>query len=240
MSQQPLPQPPKYKIYATILDAFQWYQDSQQDTAFQDLIDKINRVPFSSEAADKGTAFNDVVDMYLHGQIALHPSGLFLHNGFAFEEKLVTEFASNLHGATPQVRMSAPVHTRYGLVELYGVMDELMMGTVVDIKTTKQYTFPKYLRAWQHIVYPCILRHHTGMDYAFAYLVTDFKDIYCEDYQYSHERDYSRLVSFLESFIEFLEQHRELITDLKIFNQEPSTLIISKISPSAMMVEAGR
>ena len=32
----------------------------------QSLLDAINRVPFESEAADKGTAFNAVIDCYIH------------------------------------------------------------------------------------------------------------------------------------------------------------------------------
>jgi len=69
--------PLKYRFYATLLDAFQSYLDSDsnferwgkdmtidewREKCERDLIDKINRVPFQSEAADKGTAFNEVVD----------------------------------------------------------------------------------------------------------------------------------------------------------------------------------
>lgn len=72
----------KYKFYATLLDAFQNYLDSDiiyekywgfseeppctseefQEKQFQSLIDRINRVPCESDAADKGTAFNEVID----------------------------------------------------------------------------------------------------------------------------------------------------------------------------------
>jgi hypothetical protein len=40
---------PKYRFYATLLDAFVWYQVSESDTAEQDLINKINRVPVTDE-----------------------------------------------------------------------------------------------------------------------------------------------------------------------------------------------
>lgn len=73
---------PKFKFYATLLDAFTSYLKSDaiwerywgfsenpphtpeefRQQQFQSLIDTINRVPFDSEAADKGTAFNEVVD----------------------------------------------------------------------------------------------------------------------------------------------------------------------------------
>ena len=65
---------PKYMMYATLLDSFQnylnsdtlWYQfygssdnpkysiEEYETKSFKELIDRINRVPFESEAADKG------------------------------------------------------------------------------------------------------------------------------------------------------------------------------------------
>lgn len=71
-----------YKLYATLLDSYQNFIDSDKiyqkyygfsdnppcsedefrEKQFQSLIDKINRVPFDSEAADRGTAFGEVID----------------------------------------------------------------------------------------------------------------------------------------------------------------------------------
>lgn len=73
---------PKYRFYATLLDCFTDYIDSDaiwdkywgfsqnpphtpeefHQKQFQQVIDRINRVPFDSEAADRGTAFNEVID----------------------------------------------------------------------------------------------------------------------------------------------------------------------------------
>lgn len=75
-------QQPKYCIYATLLDSFYNYLNSDfiwekywgwsedppntpeefRELQLHDLIGRINRVPFDSEAADKGTAFNEVID----------------------------------------------------------------------------------------------------------------------------------------------------------------------------------
>lgn len=72
----------KFKIYATLLDSFYGYLNSDviyekywgwcdapphtpeefKEQQFKELIDRINRVPYDSEAADKGTCFNEVVD----------------------------------------------------------------------------------------------------------------------------------------------------------------------------------
>ncbi len=71
-----------YKFTSSLLQAFQDYLDSDalyekffgsseepsltceeyEQKQFQELIDKINRVPFESEAADRGSCLNEVVD----------------------------------------------------------------------------------------------------------------------------------------------------------------------------------
>ena len=71
-----------YCIYATLLDAFWGYLNSDviwdkywgwsenpphtseefHEQQFHELIDRINRKPFDSEAADRGTAFNEIID----------------------------------------------------------------------------------------------------------------------------------------------------------------------------------
>ena len=73
---------PRYRFYATILDAFWGYLNSDviwdkywewsenpphtpeefHEQQFQELIDRINRKPFDSEAADKGAALNEIID----------------------------------------------------------------------------------------------------------------------------------------------------------------------------------
>ena len=73
---------PKYRIYPTLLDSFTQYERAEADyeqyygwsenpsisleefcaQREKELIDRINRVPFESEAADRGTVFNELVD----------------------------------------------------------------------------------------------------------------------------------------------------------------------------------
>ena len=73
---------PKYCFYATILDAYWGYLNSDvvwdnywgwsenpphtpdefHEMKFNELIDRINRVPFDNEKADRGTCFNEVID----------------------------------------------------------------------------------------------------------------------------------------------------------------------------------
>lgn len=75
--------PPKYRIYPSLLDRFNeyryidaaiekpWNADKTPSDVEAEiergLLDAINRVPFESEAADRGTAFNEIVDCMIHG-----------------------------------------------------------------------------------------------------------------------------------------------------------------------------
>ena len=77
-----------YQIYPSLLDGWQNYLDAESnweswyggsddpkisleehlEAAEKSLLDSINRVPFESEAADRGTAFNEVVDCLILGR----------------------------------------------------------------------------------------------------------------------------------------------------------------------------
>jgi hypothetical protein len=235
---------PKYKFYATLLDAFQNFVDRaetyQKYYGFsetpplsemewdmkieKELIDRINRTPFESEAADKGTAFNEVVDCSIERRksekyqfswdidkdIFTAKSEQYEH---VFPFSICKEFSDYFKGALTQQRVSDVIETCYGLVEIYGVIDELMPLSIHDIKTTSKYEAFKYKNGWQHIVYP----YCTGI-LDFEYNITDFKETYTEKYVFDIERDTARLKKHCEAFIEFISLNENLITDKKIFN----------------------
>lgn len=223
---------PNYKFYPTLLDAFQYYLNSEQESAFEEFINKLNRVPFTSEAAEKGTAFNDLIDTviiafrdndvdFIQSYNEIGEDDKIQWKGFEFKKKIVHQFYYSLKYSYPQVFVKATLPTSKGLVLLYGYIDNTRFGSPVDIKTTGKYEFPKYLANWQHIVYPYCLIHGHGVQpeaaCLFSYEVTDFNNIYKEDYMYDEERDLKRLVSHVEHLISFIEQHRHLITDKKLF-----------------------
>ena len=145
-----------YRFYATLLDSFQYYLGRvDDDNAFQDFIDRLNRKPFYSEAAAKGTAFNDLVDLIISGKLRIE---------------------------------DLPKDKR-GNVALYGYVDEILKYKVVDIKTTGRYVFPKYLNAWQSKIYPYCLNENGVYVNTFEYLITDFRNVYIEEYPYKPEND---------------------------------------------------
>lgn len=250
-------QQPKFRIYPTLLDAYSNYCNSDivyeryygwsenppctqgefEEKQFQELIDRINRVPFDSEKADRGTCFNEIVDALIERR---KPNGMdvertndnlcykvsFNNRTFAFPIALCREFADYYKGALTQQRVSAILPTAFGPVEVYGVIDELMPASVHDIKTTGNYSVGKFKDHHQHLIYPYCLIQGGNDVRVFEYNVLEFNrsglpgGIYTETYVFKPERDIPVLKGHCEEFIRFLEENRELITDTKIFGGE--------------------
>lgn len=243
-----------YKLYPTLLDAYQNFIDSDKiyhkyygfsdnppcdedefkEQQFQALIDKINRVPFDSEAADKGTCFNEIVDSIIEGR---KPKRMeversedntsylvtFNERKFVFPIGVCREFADYYKGALTQQYVEAILPTAYGDVLVYGFIDELMPDSVHDIKTTGSYSVGKFKDHHQHLVYPYALLQSGSDVRTFEYNVAEFNKggyvtgTYTETYVFNPERDIPILRDHCEEFIRFLEENRELITDIKIF-----------------------
>ena len=242
----------KIKFYATILDSFWGYLNSDviynkywgfsenpphteeefHQKQFQELIDRINRVPFDSEAADKGTAFNEIVDCIIENRNSelmdirketiinnLFIVAKFKEREFSFPVNLCREFASYFKGALTQQRVEAILPTSRGDVLLYGVIDELMPTSLHDIKTTGNYSAFKFKDHFQHLVYPYCLYMDGSYIRDFEYNITDFKETYTEYYTFIPERDIPVLTSHCEMLKDFIEENKSLITDKKIFNE---------------------
>ena len=251
---------PAYCIYATLLDAYCDYLDtpliydkywgfSNEPPHTLDefwviqhnsLIDKINRVPFTSEATSKGTAFNSVIDTLIDGKPdnKVKLGKLLDENGkpyviqaeldgftFQFPVEICKEFARYYKGAIPQVYVEAILPTAYGDVKLYGYIDELMPFSAHDIKLTGSYSASKFKHHNQHIVYPCCLTENGRDIRHFEYNIAEndkygrwqtFTETYCFD----PDRDIPILRERCEGLIEFIRQNRHAITDRKIFGDE--------------------
>lgn len=269
-----------YKLYATLLDSFQNYlssdiiyqkyygfsdnppcnEDEFREKQFQSLIDRINRVPFDSEAADRGTCFGEVIDCMVEHRkseivqvekvykvnrfgacdemgkplyydeeetkevIALKAT--YNNREFTFPISLCREFAAYYKGALTQQRVEAILPTAYGNVLVYGLIDELMPTSVHDIKTTGSYTVGKFKDHHQHLVYLYCLNKNGIPIKDFEYNIVEFGKngnivgTYTELYNYSPDTYIPKLTSICEEFICFLNDNKDLITDLKIFGKD--------------------
>ena len=193
-------------------------------------------MPFDSEAADKGTAFNEVIDCMIENrkseivkverlfsdtadgrQTVTGLRATYNNRQFDFPVSLCREFAEYYKGALTQQRVEAILPTCFGNVLLYGYIDELLPMSVHDIKTTGSYYVGKFKDHWQHIVYPYCLMQNGSDVRMFEYNITDFRNTYTETYTFVPERDIPILANHCEDFIRFLNDNRDLITDKKIF-----------------------
>lgn len=215
-----------------------------------DLIDSINRIDgVYGEAADKGTAFNEIVDCLIenrksnredcqiysikkdNGQTVIRAD---IHDfSFEFDTNLCKEVASCFPGSLTQYYAHADMETCYGTVHLYGFIDEWVGNEITDIKTTSRYNFGKFEKGWQRHIYPwCVIEtgETTEVD-CFTYFVVEWaaqkkgepikaKNVYKETYTYNHEESSLKIKEQCESFIEWLESRREFIQDKKIFGGE--------------------
>lgn len=210
--------------------------------AKQALIDYINRVPTEpSEAADKGTCFNEIIDCIVMGipstrnDVEVHSKQDCLEakmDGFTFmfDISLCKNMANYYKRSLCQQFVSAPMETKYGLVELYGYSDYIREDKVYDLKTTSKYEFGKYGKKWQRYVYPYTLLKSgectdiTSFEYTCCLLSGGTSKtpiisgkVFPEVYTVCPERDEQVLRNHVERFIEFLEDNRSLITDRKVF-----------------------
>lgn len=248
---------PSYRFYATLLDAFQGYISSSEiyqeywgmsddpkkseeefeQEQFQSLINRINRVPMKwedSEAADKGTAFNEVIDCVMANKksdkmtLASNKNAGIItaeynKRTFIYPITLIMEFVNYYKGGQSNVFTEGTLPTKYGDVVLYGYIDELMPFKIHDIKTTSKYKVGKFRNGWQHIVYPyCLSQDGNNInefEYNVAVLGTNNNySTFTEFYRFISGRNEVILTSHVEALIDFLESNRNLITDTKIFN----------------------
>lgn len=244
-----------YQIYPSLLNAWQGYVDSDADyerywggsetppqtpeeyraERRQALIDHINRRPFESEAADRGTALNFLTD-----RLTGHEAGSVIrdwtdedgarlgwrvaYNGrdFMFPETLGRALAARFQGCMAQVFVDGEMELGGSRVRLYGYADYVGRLMAYDLKTTTRYERGKYASGWQHIVYPWCM-HRMGcmlerFEYTVAVMGKSQWDIYTEEYLFRDgSEEEARLRETLRDFTGFLDANRQEITDTKIY-----------------------
>jgi hypothetical protein len=223
------------QIYPTLIDSFNYFLSSEH-MSLQEMIDRINRVPTPfPDAARKGTALNDMIDAMLAGEV-ITPKNVLIrgqekrvynwqHNyeemgversePYAFDCEVVDELLENLAGASCQVYTQGTIRTSHGNVRLYGYLDYVVRDKAIDLKSTSRYSWPKFQNNFQHRCYLYTLRNEGIEVEQFQYLVTDFREVYKEDYFWNGDLERS-ILPFLERFLEFVDQHIDQIRDEKV------------------------
>ena len=173
----------KYRISASLLNAFnQWlnsdeifdtyWGESEQPAMTRDefhakqlaeLLAYINHEPQPpNEAAERGTALNDIIDIMNFGRKV--DTELFVANTFyvarrcgftfAFDRDFVDSLCLVFRTAVAQHHLSCQIPFGGGVVELHGYPDYIFPTMIWDLKTTSRYSQGKYADNWQRLVYP--------------------------------------------------------------------------------------
>lgn len=207
-----------------------------EELAKQQLIDAINRVPFSSKAANMGTGFNNIVDYVLNG-VNTSSAPIYIYDDYystildeeelKYDRHFIESVADYLTGSSSQIFTGANLMTKYGIVYLYGYVDEIQQNKIIDLKFSKKYDFGNYKEGMQRHVYPYCLTE-SGLvkgikEFEYCCYQHNGADIlkgtqYREVYTYNHEQSSEYLRDVCERFIEFLYENKDKITDKKIFN----------------------
>jgi hypothetical protein len=188
-----------YRFYPSLLNTYSRFL--QGKLSEQELLDRINRVPIpSTEAQMRGVSFEDAV---------LKGIG---------EDQFDFNIIQTVRLRLPKPIVKTQVYCQYQIDDalIYGFVDVLGRKEAVDIKTTSHYEPDRFLQDHQHFYLPAL--YNWGIR-QMRYLITDFEQVYEEIYD--GESDFSGQLEEVYSFKMFLDEHRDLITNAKIFPKKP-------------------
>jgi hypothetical protein len=184
-----------YKLYPSLLNCYDRFEKGYLTE--QELIDRINRVPVpQTEAQQKGVSFEEAVIKGLNEE--------------TFDPVILAQTRSLL----PRPMLRTQFYCEYQLdnVLLYGYVDVLGKMFAADIKTTSNYKPGNYEQNHQNFYLRALKAKGVR---SLRYIITDFKEVYQEEYD--HSVDLTKQELQIKSFCEFLESHREAVTDRRIF-----------------------
>lgn len=163
----------------------------------QALIDSINRVPTPTTVAqERGISFEEAI---VKG---------------TDEERFDPEIINKVRKLLPRPIVDTQVFCQWEIddVLFYGYVDLIGKFKAVDLKTTGSYQKDRYLFNHQNLYLHALKRKGIKL---MEYVITDFTDVYVESYALTHPID--RQLEEIRQLKAFLEEHRPLITDKKIF-----------------------
>ncbi len=187
----------RYRLYPTLLNTFARFQKGYLTE--QELLDRINRVPVpQTQAQAKGVSFEEAV---VKG---------------TDEDFFDPEVIRKARVLLPRPMADTQVYCQYQLgdVLLYGYVDVVGKTLAVDLKTTGRYAPGRF--TYNHQNFYLLALKSKGVR-SLRYVITDFREVYQENYDLN--MDFSVQEQQIQHFREFLEEHREGITDDKVFNR---------------------
>lgn len=192
----------RYQFYPTLLNEYHRYLTHPSKDAFDKLINRINRVPITDpellKKFGKGISFEAAV---------------LKEKPHHFKPELISGAREMLPTKLKSQQFIQFIHKN---IRFYGYADVVGEGRVIDIKTTKTHRPNRHDFNFQNLyLYALQDAGFRQMDY----LICDFNQLYVETYDVE-VYDFGYLLNEMEQFAAFVEEHKNLITDKKIFIEE--------------------
>jgi hypothetical protein len=195
-----------YRIYPTLLNSFAYYEartlDSQGNILVdtQEMINRINRVKRpTTQAQQKGIDFEKAV---VTGE-----------NEDSFNEGVIEKARELL---PLKYKTQFYCETQYKDCKIYGYVDLVGGDRAVDLKSTRYYEPDRFALNHQNLYLLALSKWGVK---TLDYVITDFKEVYQETYHID-SYDFTPLYQQIDNFVDFLNQHRKMIRDKKIFDKK--------------------
>ena len=190
-----------YRFYPSLLNVFSRYMRGGNLSATE-LIDSINRVPTPTTAAqERGVSFEDAIVKGIN------------------EDHFDAEVVKKVRKLLPRPIVDTQVYCQWVIddVLFYGYVDLIGKYKAVDLKTTGSYQPGRFLHNHQNLYLHALKNKGIKL---MEYVITEFPadrpaEVHVESYALTHPID--RQLEEIRAFKQFLDEHRALITDPKIF-----------------------
>ena len=195
-----------YRIYPTLLNSFALYESRITDSQGRimvdsgEMINRINRVKRpTTQAQQKGIDFEKAV---VTGE-----------NEESFKESVIEKARELL---PPKYKTQFYCETQYKQCKIYGYVDLVGGSRAVDLKSTRYYEPHRFALNHQNLYLLGLSKWGVK---TLDYVITDFQEVYQETYHID-SYDFTPLYQQIDNFVDFLNQHRRMIRDKKIFDKK--------------------
>ncbi len=195
-----------YRIYPTLLNSFALFEEKTTDSQGEiivdmwEMIDRINRVRKpTTEAQQKGIDFEKAV---VTGE-----------NEDDFKEGIIEKARALLPS---KYKTQFYSEAKYKNCLIYGFVDLVGGDRAVDLKSTRRYEPNRFAFNHQNLYLLGLKKYGVK---SLDYVITDFEEVYQEKYTFD-AYDFKPLYQQIDNFVDFIEQHRKLIKDKKIFDNK--------------------
>lgn len=168
------------------------YEDATTERdSYQEFLQTLRREPGEqTEAMLNGIEFEDLVTDIVNGDADTE------HKWYEAAHKV----AGIVRGGQLQYKAKKEITVSGIPILLYGRLDVLKAGEVIDIKFSKGYERGKYIGSTQHPTYLELIPEA----YQFTYLVSNGTEVWTETYR---RDETSNIISIIEAFIAYLKEN---------------------------------